>query len=227
MIRAELRAVEGRAPRVRLVVAAPPARHTVARHGQALPPEAWSTPLWTDVGAVERFTATAPSCEAASYEVRATSAGQVLEIRVELRPEVRAAVEARAPDPPVVRPSVAHRIPGVVVGSAGLVTLGVAAGLGVAFLSRRGSIYDGCLGQLADGTWVCPASAQQGAQSSRDAATNLRTAAGVVAGIGGALVVSGGVMLLVMRSPASPAAWWVRPAGVGARSGGLAVEGAF
>ena len=160
-IRAELATLEPRVPKLRVVIAAPPAGLRLTRNAQELPLGALGEALPIDPGA-QRIIAEAPGYRREEREV-AASEGQLVEVEIRLEatpppplstavlppvlppavPPPIAPLAPESPDAPAA-PGRGQRIGGIVVGSAGVILLGVAAGFGVSTLKKVGASADLC-----------------------------------------------------------------------------------
>ncbi len=187
---------------MRLTFAEPYSGVSIRRDGRPLSADQARAPLFMDVGVEEHLVAQAPGYEPAFYDVKPGAGGEVIELRVALRKEP-------APPPP---PPNARRIGGITGLAAGGVSLALAAAFGVQFAVLRAAAFDGCTGTLADGRQVCPAATSAGV----GAAVAARTRGEALAGVGGALALGGGVLLLTApRAPVS-----VRSSGASIMLGG-------
>lgn len=188
LVRAELFEIQRKTPSIRVTLVEPTEGVSLRRNGRPLSAEALRAPIWTDIGAPEHFYAEAAGHRAASIDVKASTEGEVLEVRIAL---VRDAPPP-APPPP---PADARRPIGWALLGAGTLALGVGVGFGADFLARRGGLFDGCASTLADGRHVCPPATS----TLRDDAVAARTRALALLGAGAGLSAIG--VVLVATAP--------------------------
>ena len=189
LIRGELEGLYQRTPSIKILVDQEGV--TIHRNGRRLSPVTLRQRLFTDVGVAERFTAEGPGLVGASYEVKASAEGEALEVRVALE-------KVPVPPPPPPPPTSPRVIAGWAAAGAGALALGLGAGFGAQYLSRRGSLFDGCTGTLADGRHVCPSATTQ----RYDDVVSARNRSIALLG-GGATLAAAGVVLLVVGRPAA------------------------
>lgn len=196
--RLELASLELRIPRVRLFSRSPLGAASV--DGRALSAAERNERVLLDPG---------------SHEIVVEVGGRKLTTRLSLSPGDDRTLDldasGAAPPPAVPARAEGSWLPGVVVGATGVVSLGVATGLGVASLDEVSRLAAACPQKVQ-----CPASLEPAAEQAR-ALGHASTALFVV---GGALAVTG-VVLLAVRPGASG------PVKVRAGVGALSIEGTF
>jgi serine/threonine-protein kinase len=207
--------------------AARPTGLEVRRDGEVVPSALWGTPVPVDPGP-HSVQATAPGKIPWEGAAPAPAAGATTTVEI---PVLATAPVIAAPPPAVdvsnVSPPTAvgdptrgrtQRIAGVVVASAGVVSLGVGALFGALALSKKGDESSGC--RNGDRCTTGDASLSQTAVSDGNVST-------VLLSVGAAAVVGGGVLWLTAPRKGAPAAGWTAAPIVTAHSAGAGITGVW
>jgi hypothetical protein len=239
-IDASLKRIEPRLPFLTVRVTGPTEGVVVKRDGQ---PTAAGVELPLDPGA-HVIEASAPGYTTVKRDFTAKEgAKETIEIVLEKSSSPAPPVEPppgppqsppEPPKPPPATPDTTEgggmttmRIAGIVVGSAGLVTLGVSIGLGVVAKNKESELEDFGCDETSEGTLSCSSTdAPRADEVSRDGST-LAIASTVTTFLGAAMVGSGIIMIILGESDeaAAPPAAVVPLAGPG--FAGVAVGGRF
>jgi hypothetical protein len=189
LVEKELAALQPRVPRLRVIIRHRPPEVHLFRDGARLPEAALGEELPIDPGTVE-ITVEAPGYVAVRRLVVAVE-GQVANVEIVLDP-----VPVATPGP--TRPTTmgGRRIAALVVGSAGMVGLGVAIGFGVDTVNKAS----------ASSLYCTPSEmCEKSGITLLSEASRSQTAAFVSLGLGAALVATGAALwLTVPRRPAAP-----------------------
>ncbi len=236
-IEASLKRIEPRLPFLTVRVTGPTEGIVVTRDGQAT---AAGVELPVDPG-VHVIEASAPGYTTVKRELTAKEgAREAIDIVLEKSSSATPPVEPppgpptsppEPPKPPPTGPDTAEgggmsamRIAGIVVGSAGLVTLGVSIGLGVVAKNKESEIGEDCA-ETDDG-FACTTDRAPAARELSEDGSTLAIASTVTTFLGAAMVGSGIILIVLGEGETSEAPVAITPL-VGPSTAGFVVGGRF